>query len=127
MSAMLWRLMDACLYGPGGCVMCGDEDEFSPDIEAFEVTGEPATPTRWLPTLSSSGSCGRWEEISSSATTPDASARSTSSASAASSTPCSGWPERPATRRSAPGFPPSMPRLFRLYGMSWLGGGLQED
>jgi hypothetical protein len=40
MSAMLWRLMDACLYGPGGCVMCGDEDEFSPDIEAFEVTGK---------------------------------------------------------------------------------------
>lgn len=40
MSAMLWRLMDACLYGPGGCVMCGEDDEFSPDIEAFETTGK---------------------------------------------------------------------------------------
>lgn len=40
MSAMLWRLHDAMVFAEGGCALCGDDDEFSPDIEAFETTGK---------------------------------------------------------------------------------------
>ena len=35
----LWRLYDAVTGHLGGCAICGDDDEFSPDIEAFEETG----------------------------------------------------------------------------------------
>lgn len=35
----LWRLYDAVTCSRGGCAICGDDDEFSPDIEAFEETG----------------------------------------------------------------------------------------
>jgi hypothetical protein len=34
----LWRLYDAVTGHLGGCAICGDDDEFSPDIEAFEET-----------------------------------------------------------------------------------------
>lgn len=40
-SDVMWRLYDA-MHDPrraGGCENCGDTDEFSPDCEAFEVTG----------------------------------------------------------------------------------------
>jgi len=40
MSAMLWRLHDAMMFAEGGCALCGDTDEFSPDTEAFELTGK---------------------------------------------------------------------------------------
>ena len=40
MSAMLWRLHDAMIFAEGGCAICGDQDEFSPDVEAFEETGK---------------------------------------------------------------------------------------
>jgi hypothetical protein len=38
-NAKVWALMDAMEIHPGGCAVCGDDDEFSPDIEAFEETG----------------------------------------------------------------------------------------
>jgi hypothetical protein len=38
-AAKVWALFDAMEVHPGGCVICGDDDEFSPDIEAFEETG----------------------------------------------------------------------------------------
>lgn len=40
MSAMLWRLHDAMIFAEGGCALCGETDEFSPDVEAFELTGK---------------------------------------------------------------------------------------
>lgn len=40
MSAMVWRLYDAMNFAEGGCSLCGDADEFTPDIEAFELTGK---------------------------------------------------------------------------------------
>ena len=37
-AAKVWALFDAMEIHPGGCAICGDDDEFSPDIEAFEET-----------------------------------------------------------------------------------------
>lgn len=39
MSAMIWRLHDAMAEANGGCIICGDQDGFSPNVEAFERTG----------------------------------------------------------------------------------------
>jgi hypothetical protein len=38
-AAKVWALFDAMEAHSGGCVICGDDDEFSPDIEAFEEVG----------------------------------------------------------------------------------------
>lgn len=38
MSAMLWRLHDTMFVTKGGGVICGDDDGFAPDAEAFEET-----------------------------------------------------------------------------------------
>jgi hypothetical protein len=35
-----WAFYDAVEAHSGGCQVCGDNDEFSPDVEAFEETGE---------------------------------------------------------------------------------------
>jgi hypothetical protein len=35
-----WAFYDAVQAHSGGCQCCGDDDEFSPDVEAFEETGE---------------------------------------------------------------------------------------
>ena len=35
-----WAFYDAVQSHSGGCQCCGDDDEFSPDVEAFEETGE---------------------------------------------------------------------------------------
>ena len=41
MSAVkAWAFYDAVHDHSGGCQICGDDDEFSPDVEAFEETGE---------------------------------------------------------------------------------------
>jgi hypothetical protein len=41
MSAVkAWAFYDAVHAHSGGCQVCGDNDEFSPDVEAFEETGE---------------------------------------------------------------------------------------
>lgn len=41
MSAVYaWAFYDAVHAHSGGCQCCGDDDEFSPDVEAFEETGE---------------------------------------------------------------------------------------
>jgi len=34
-----WRMYDAVTAHVGGCQMCGDDDEFAPNVEAFEDTG----------------------------------------------------------------------------------------
>jgi hypothetical protein len=50
MSAMLWRFMDAvhpANPSSGGCAFCGDQDEFSPDVEAFELTGKLICSVCW--------------------------------------------------------------------------------
>lgn len=36
----LWRFYDAVTDHPGGCAVCGDDDEFRPNVEAFEETGQ---------------------------------------------------------------------------------------
>ena len=36
----LWRLYDAVTDHLGGCAICGDDDEFRPNVEAFEETGQ---------------------------------------------------------------------------------------
>lgn len=36
----LWRMKDAMESNSGGCAHCGDDDEFSPNVEAFEICGE---------------------------------------------------------------------------------------
>ena len=36
----IWRLHDAMQFEAGGCAICGDQDEFSPNVEAFEITGK---------------------------------------------------------------------------------------
>jgi len=38
-AAKAWAFYDAVQAHSGGCQCCGD-DEFSPDVEAFEETGE---------------------------------------------------------------------------------------
>jgi len=38
-AAKAWALFDAMQVHPGGCVICGDDDEFSPNVEAFEDVG----------------------------------------------------------------------------------------
>lgn len=42
MSAQVWRMMDAIfdMSRPAGCAVCGEADEFSPNVEAFEVSGK---------------------------------------------------------------------------------------
>jgi len=45
--AMLWRLHDAMVFAEGGCAFCGDQDEFSPDVEAFELTGKLICSVCW--------------------------------------------------------------------------------
>ena len=41
MSAVkAWAFYDAVHDHSGGCQICGDDDEFSPDQEAFDETGE---------------------------------------------------------------------------------------
>ena len=35
-----WAFYDAVTDHVGGCQVCGDDDEFSPNVEAFEETGE---------------------------------------------------------------------------------------
>jgi hypothetical protein len=37
--ARAWAFYDAVHDHSGGCAICGDDDEFSPNIEAFEETG----------------------------------------------------------------------------------------
>jgi len=37
-TAKVWALYDAVTGHLGGCAICGDDDEFSPNIEAFEET-----------------------------------------------------------------------------------------
>lgn len=37
-AAKVWALYDAVTGHLGGCAICGDDDDFSPDIEAFEET-----------------------------------------------------------------------------------------
>ena len=39
MSAMVWRLHDAMFAHRGDCDVCG-EAEYSPSLEAFEMTGK---------------------------------------------------------------------------------------
>jgi hypothetical protein len=34
-----WAFYDAVIDHVGGCQVCGDDDEFSPNAEAFEDTG----------------------------------------------------------------------------------------
>jgi hypothetical protein len=41
MSAVYaWAFYDAVHAHSGGCQICGDDDEFAPNVEAFEETGE---------------------------------------------------------------------------------------
>ena len=39
-AALMWEFYDAVHAHPGGCEICGDDDEFRPNIEAFEETGK---------------------------------------------------------------------------------------
>lgn len=39
-AAKAWAYYDAASAHSGGCSVCGDNDEFSPSVEAFEETGE---------------------------------------------------------------------------------------
>lgn len=41
MSAVYaWAFYDAVHAHSGGCAICGDDDEFAPNVEAFEETGQ---------------------------------------------------------------------------------------
>jgi hypothetical protein len=39
-AAKAWAFYDAVQPHPGGCQRCGDDEEFSPNAEAFEETNE---------------------------------------------------------------------------------------
>ena len=48
MSAVYaWAFYDAVHAHSGGCQCCGDDDEFSPNAEAFEETGEIVCDACW--------------------------------------------------------------------------------
>ncbi len=42
-----WAYYDAVQAHAGGCTTCGDDDEFSPDVEAFEETGRIVCTPCW--------------------------------------------------------------------------------
>jgi len=42
-----WAYHDAVQAHTGGCTTCGDDDEFSPDVEAFEDTGRIVCTPCW--------------------------------------------------------------------------------
>jgi len=43
-----WAYYDAAQAHTGGCTVCGDDDEFSPDAEAFEDTGRIVCTGCWV-------------------------------------------------------------------------------
>jgi hypothetical protein len=62
MSAMVWRLHDAMLVHRGGCDGCG-EAEFSPDIEAFELTGKLVCPDCFEPDDGQPDTAQEWADF----------------------------------------------------------------
>ena len=46
-AARAWAFYDAVHAHSGGCQSCGDDDEFSPNVEAFEETGEIVCSDCW--------------------------------------------------------------------------------